>query len=139
MVSEDCAEWLRYARMDIDAAHQLFSNEQNPRQRPVEVILYHCQQGAEKALKAYIVQNGLFPPKSHGLQGLRLMCRQWSPQFDGSRLVGHCTFLDPFAVIVRYPYHNISLDSVHAARGINSSKRIYNFVCERLGLKKYYS
>jgi len=53
MISKDCLEWLRYARMDIDAAHQLFSQQQNPRHRPIEVILYHCQQGGEKALKVF--------------------------------------------------------------------------------------
>ena len=139
MVSKDCLEWLRYARMDIDAAHQLFSQQQNPRCRPIEVILYHCQQGAEKAFKAYLVQNGLFPPKLHALQDLRLMCKQWNVQFDNTRLVGHCAFLDPFAIIVRYPKHNIPLDSAHAARGLNSSKRVYDFICVCLNLKKHYA
>ena len=68
MASQDCLEWLRYESMDIDSAQQLYTQQQNPRQRPIEIILYHCQQGAEKSLKAYMVQNGLFPPKTHALQ-----------------------------------------------------------------------
>ena len=82
MASNDCLEWLRYASMDIDAAQQLYSQQQNPRQRPIEIILYHCQQGAEKALKAFMVQNGHYPPKTHDLQDLRLICRQWDIRFD---------------------------------------------------------
>ena len=138
MVSNDCLDWLRFASMDIEAAEQLYEQQQNPRQRPIEIILYHCQQGAEKALKAYMVQNGQFPPKIHELQELRLICKQWNPKFDNIRLINHCAFLDPFSVAIRYPKHNITLDSAQAARGLNSSKRIYDFVCERLSLAKVY-
>ena len=138
MVSKDCLEWMKFACADINAAQQLFSQQQNPRQRPIEIILYHCQQGAEKAIKAFIVQNGHFPPKTHELQELRLLCLQWDPCFDNSRLINHCAFLDPFSVVVRYPRHNITLDSSQASRGLNSAKRVYDFVSERLGLGKMY-
>jgi len=138
MVSKECLEWMRYASVDINVAHQLFTQQQNPRQRPIEIILYHCQQGAEKALKAYIVQNGHFPPKTHELQELRLLCKQWDSCFDNARLINHCAFLDPFSVVVRYPRHNITLDSSQASRGLNSAKRVYDFVSERLGLGKVY-
>ena len=138
MANNDCLDWLKFARMDIGAAQQLFSQQQNPRQRPIEVIMYHCQQGAEKALKAYMVNNGYFPPKIHEMQELRIICRQWDAKFDNVRLIGHCAFLDPFAVIIRYPKHNLSLDSLVAQRGLNSTKRIYDFVCERLGLNRVF-
>ena len=138
MANKDCLEWLRFAQMDIDVAHQLFSQQQNPRHRPIEAILYHCQQGAEKALKAYIVNNGQFPPKIHEMQELRIVCMQWDAKFDNARLTRYCALLDPFAVIVRYPKHNLTLDSAIAQRGLNSAKRIYDFVCERLGLDKAY-
>ena len=138
MVSSDCAEWLKYSRMDIDAAEQLYSQRQNPRQRPIEIILYHCQQGAEKALKAFMVQNGRFPPKSHELQELRIICIQWNSRFGSMRLINHCAFLDPFAVAVRYPKHNIILDSHQAARGLKCAKRVHDFVLVHLGEIKAY-
>ena len=139
MVSKDCLEWLMFAKMDISAAHQLFEKQQNPRHRPTEIILYHCQQGAEKALKSFIVQNsGALPPKTHELQELRLLCRNWDIHFDSKRLIRHCAFLDPFAIIVRYPQHSLSLDSGHAVRGIRSAKRTYDFVCNHLGLQKTF-
>jgi len=125
--------------MDITSAQQLFSQQQNPRQRPIEIILYHCQQGAEKSLKAFIVQNGLFPPKTHDLQELRLICKQWDAKFDYTRLSNHCDYLDPYGVVVRYPNFYMSLDSSHATRGLNSAKRIFDFVHKRLGLKEVYS
>ena len=138
MVSRDCLEWIKYASMDINAAQQLYSQQQNPRHRPIEIILYHCHQGAEKSLKSFMVQNGRFPPKTHELQELRLICIQWNPLFSSVRLIKHCAFLDPFAVVVRYPKHNISLDSSHAARGLNSAKRISDFVRGQVGIPLEY-
>ena len=138
MANKDCLEWLRFAQMDIDVALQLFSQQQNPRHRPIEAILYHCQQGAEKALKAFMVGNGYFPPKTHEMQELRIICEQWDIKFKNVRLTKHCAVLDPFAVNIRYPKHNLSLDSIVAQRGLNSAKRIYDFVRDRLGLDRVY-
>ena len=138
MVSKDCLEWLRFARIDIDVAQQLFSQQQNPRHRPIEAILYHCQQGAEKALKAYMVNNGQFPPKIHEMQELRIICTKWDTKFNNVRIIRHSAFLDPFAVVIRYPKHNLTLDSSIAQRGLNSAKRVYDFICERLGLGRVY-
>ena len=139
MVSLDCLDWLKFARMDITAAQDLYSKQRNPRHRPIEIILYHCQQGAEKALKAFIVQHGALTRdlQTHDMQILRQSCARWNTRFNSSRIIGHCANLDPFSVVIRYPKHNISLDSAVAARGINSSKRILDFVCEQLGLQEH--
>jgi len=136
MVSSDCLDWLRFARMDITAAQDLFTKQQNPRHRPIEVILYHCQQGAEKALKAYIIQHRPLTKdlQTHDMQLLRQACARQDAHFNKTRLIGHCANLDPFSIVVRYPKHNLPLDSNLAVRGLNSAKRVYNFVCERLGL-----
>ena len=144
MANIDCLEWLKYARMDIDYAQQGFSQQQNPRHRPIELILYHCQQGAEKALKAFIINNlnaGIVLPRAlqtHDMQIIRQACLQWSKQFNNVRLIGHCAFLDPFGVAIKYPQYNRSVDSSHAARGLNSAKRVYDFVCVQLGMTKIY-
>jgi len=140
MVSSECLEWLRFARMDITAAHDLFTNQQNPRLRPIEVILYHCQQGAEKALKAYIIQHRPLTKDlhTHDMQILRQACALQDVSFNRSRLIGHCASLDPFSVVVRYPMHNFPVDSSLAIRSLNSAKRVYNFVCERLVMDKSF-
>ena len=140
MASQDCLGWLRFANMDIDAAQELFSKPQNPRQRPLEIILYHCQQGAEKALKAYIVQHELLTKnlQVHDLQILRQRCALWNMRFNNQRIIGHCSYLDPFSVTIRYPQHSLVLDSGHAAKGLNSSKRLFDFVNIQLGLKSIY-
>jgi HEPN domain-containing protein len=136
MVSKDCLEWLRFARMDITAAQDLYSKQQNPRHRPIEIILYHSQQGAEKALKAFIIQQVLSIEdlRTHDLQFLRKTCTKWDDSFSKPRVTKHCALLDPFSVTIRYPIHNYPLDSALALRGLNSAKRVFNFVCGRLNL-----
>lgn len=139
MVTDDCLEWLNFARMDITAAQDLFKKQQNPRHRPIEIILYHCQQCAEKALKAFIVQyHGSLKRdlQIHNLQILRGECEQWDNSFLKQRIIDHCSNLDPFSVAIRYPNHTMQLDSALALRGINSAKRIFNFTCQQLGLDK---
>ncbi len=63
-------EWLRFAQMDYDCALYLSTMPLHP--RPYEIICYHCQQTAEKAVKAVIVslgaQGGL--PKIHSISFL---------------------------------------------------------------------
>lgn len=41
-------EWLEFAAMDLDSAQFLLGM----RPVPVEIICYHCEQAAEKLLKA---------------------------------------------------------------------------------------
>ena len=138
MVNSECRDWLRYARMDLTAAQDLFTKQQNHRHRPIEIILYHCQQGAEKALKAFIVQHGLLTKdlQTHDMQILRQACALRNTHFNKSRLIAHCANLDPFSIVVRYPKHNLPIDSKLALRSINSAQRVYCFVCDCLGLDK---
>jgi len=136
MVSVDCLEWLKFARMDITAAQSLYTSQQNPRHRPIEIILFHCQQGAEKALKAFIIQYGVLTHnlQTHKLQLLRQACAKKDIAFDRYRIINHCALLDPFSVTTRYPKHYVHLDSALALRGLNSTRRVYNFVCGQLKL-----
>ena len=43
-------EWLDYATKDLASARFLLKMKPQPR----EIICFHCQQAAEKALKAYL-------------------------------------------------------------------------------------
>lgn len=47
-------EWLEYAEHDLYAA-KLLAESHKP---PFEVIAYHCQQSAEKAIKALLIEHG---------------------------------------------------------------------------------
>lgn len=70
------SEWLDFAYMDLSAAEHLLTM----RPLPVEIICYHCEQAAEKFLKATLVQFDREPPKTHDLK-LRLFL-DWGITFD---------------------------------------------------------
>jgi len=59
------ADWLRYARSDLELARVV---------RPDEVLFeglcFHAQQAAEKALKAVLIAKGVPPPKTHNIRTL---------------------------------------------------------------------
>lgn len=65
-------EWLEFAAMDLDSAQFLLGM----RPVPVEIICYHCEQAAEKLLKAVLVAADVEPPKTHDLIQLCKKCAE---------------------------------------------------------------
>lgn len=59
------SEWLEFAKMDLGAAEYLLT--MHP--LPVEIICYHCEQAAEKFLKAVLVLLSLRPAGPPGRDG----------------------------------------------------------------------
>ena len=57
-------EWLRFVEMDQNTAHHLFET-MHP--KPLEIICFHCQQAAEKAIKALFVLKEIEIVKIHDL------------------------------------------------------------------------
>jgi len=133
-------EWVRFAKNDIDVSIREMERTCNPRHRPYEVILMHCQQSAEKILKAYVIKNNpSINPRiySHDLEAVRMECEKINKKFGSPRLINHLAFLSAF-IAARYPDFTYSIDSSHVTRGLNSAKRIYDFVSEQLGLGKVF-
>src|SRR6266487_4389806 len=70
-------QWLTKAHRDLGAAEQL---SRTPEFR--ETAVYHCQQAAEKALKAFLVWVEIPPPRTHDLADLLLACASSEPTFS---------------------------------------------------------
>ncbi len=64
MHEEDVKEWLRFANMDLNTAKHLFETMYP---KPYEIICYHCQQAAEKFIKAIFVLTQKEIVKTHDL------------------------------------------------------------------------
>jgi len=137
MPHNDVTSWVRYAKNDIDVAIREMDNGNNPRLRPYEIILHHCHQCVEKMLKAYILNSGEIISPIHVLNTLRRTCAKYDKDFDSKRVKDYCAYLDVFWNI-KYPDFTVSVDASHAKRGINSAKRMYDFISERLELGKAF-
>jgi len=68
---------------------------------PYDTVCFHCQQAAEKFLKAYLVFRGQPPPITHDL--LLLLERVRFFDAEAERLREHLALLMPYAVEIRYP------------------------------------
>jgi len=130
----DPVVWMRLARDDM-ATVTLLMTEQRKR---IEVILYHCQQTAEKSLKAYLIDKNVWIGNTHDLILLLKECASMSPSFALKRMINHCAFLNRITPSVRYADLSVSFDSSHVPRAINSAKRVYDLVSVHLGFGKFY-
>ena len=93
--------WIQKAENDLASAHYLMKNMYPV---PTEIVCFHCQQAAEKYLKAFLVYNDQEPPKTHDLIELSKLCSNFNTDF--SQLLPKCGYLLPFAARTRYPSTN---------------------------------
>ena len=89
--------WLAKARNDLLNADNNLQSEKIP----LDTVYFHCQQAAEKLLKAYLVGNGQNHPYTHDLL---LLLEQILPLNDkAEQLRDALAILIPYAVEIRYP------------------------------------
>jgi HEPN domain-containing protein len=120
------AEWVKFAKTDLDVAKQLFEN-MNP--RPLEITCYHTQQSAEKVLKAFLVKSDILPPKTHDLNRLCKMCGDIDETFN--EIADNCTDLNNYSNTPRYPFE-IEILEDDAKIAIEKASEILEWVTEKL-------
>lgn len=121
--------WLRKARSDLGSARKLLAGaEVFP-----DTAIYHCQQAAEKALKAYLVAVDKPPAKTHNLVLLVQECTDVHPGFE--RWMDAAEALTPYATIYRYPDEMEPPDLDEAAAALPVADGIVGFVAEMLSME----
>jgi len=123
------AEWLRYAGNDFETVKIL--SQHHPMQ--LEIICYHCQQAAEKVLKAFLLYNDREPSKTHNLENLVDLCKEISGEFD--EIIEECEYLNPFGVQLRYPF-GLELVESDAIISIQKCEKIYDFIHSKIVLEQ---
>lgn len=89
--------WLNKARHDIETARRAVDHVE-----PItDTAVYHCQQAAEKALKAVLIKRGDSVFKSHDLVALLTKCANSDQAF--AQWVEVAATLTPYATAFRYP------------------------------------
>ena len=90
--------WIERADADFASARYLAKNMHPV---PTGIVCFHCQQAAEKYLKAFLVYNDQEPQKTHELSEIIKQCCKFNTDFSVLNLKSK--FLIPFAVGTRYP------------------------------------
>ena len=98
MSAELVAEWVRKAEEDWIALARL---RRGGLAAVADVVAFHCQQSAEKYLKALIQHEGGEPPRTHQLGTLLDRLATARPEIEELR--DPCERLAPYAVHFRYP------------------------------------
>jgi HEPN domain-containing protein len=119
-------EWIYLAQMDYD--HALKSAD-TFYPAPVEIICFHCQQSAEKILKAYIAANGDTPAKTHDLPALIKHCKRYLSEFDNYATV--CYTLTTYVSDTRYP-PKLSLNESDMKLALSNTCKILEFTKSKL-------
>ena len=94
--SELVRRWLDAARADLMAARNCVDG---PHYLP-GIAAYHCQQAAEKLVKAVLIHRGMEPARSHDIDTLIGRLPEADPSRQTLEDLGRFT---PYAVAFRYP------------------------------------
>jgi HEPN domain-containing protein len=119
-------EWIDYSLADLEAARFLFGM----RPARLEIICYHCQQSAEKSMKAIIADFDHIIPRTHNLVDLTKVVSELSelPDFVKTDLRS----LNGFDSRFRYPRHPELVESV-AREALAAAERVLSAVKTILG------
>lgn len=123
-MNPETKQWLDMADVDLGVAKHLMENYYP---KPLEIICYHCQQAAEKAIKALVVSCGLKGgiPKLHDLSFLLNQVKNLV-KID-EKYYDYADTLNPYGVSVRYP-NELYLEERHAKEAVQYAGEILDWI-----------
>ncbi|MGD0091260.1 MAG: HEPN domain-containing protein [Planctomycetota bacterium] len=120
--------WVTKAEHDLLTARTMLGTETPP----ADVVCFHCQQCAEKTLKAFPVLRDQDFPKTHDLKELLVLCERHDAGF--ATLRDNAAGLTDYAVQPRYAddWRDIPVDE--ASKALALARHAMEFVLPRLRL-----
>lgn len=119
------AEWLRWARADLQVAALTDDERIAP-----QITAFHAQQAAEKALKALLVQEQIDFPRTHSIGALLAILGE-AGITDAQELVD-ATGLTRYAVSARYPGEGEPVDPEEAQDAAVIAARVFDWVAAQI-------
>lgn len=119
-MNQETKQWLDMADMDLGVAKHLMENYYP---KPLEIICYHCQQAAEKAIKAVVISQGTKGgmPRLHDLSFLLNQVKNFVKIEE--KYYDYADALTPYGVAVRYP-NELFIEEHHAKEAIQYAEEI---------------
>ena len=118
----EISQWLVKADHDLRSARQLFSADPPL----LDTAVYHCQQTAEKALKAYLTLMDTPFQKVHVLPVLVEQCMESDPTFE--ELLDIADLLTPYAIAFRYPGDVLEPEKDEVCEALEAAQKVLSFV-----------
>lgn len=130
-IQRDVAEWLRFVKMDQNTACHLFES-MHP--QPLEIICFHCQQAAEKAIKALFILKEIEVIKIHDLAILLYKIEAFFSVPVAVKNAGDD--LTPFAATFRYP-QSPDIDEALTRKALADMETVITWCKEQIVLAGY--
>ncbi len=122
---QETKEWLTIAKTDLAASRKLAGDTEFATQS-----VFHAQQSAEKAIKAFLVWHQLRFKKDHDLGYLGDIAIE--KDITLSNLIDEAVSLNPYAVTARYPGFDDEIESLEVEAAILLAEKIFNEILSRL-------
>lgn len=119
---DEVQQWLVKSLHDLGAARILLRSDEVY----LDIVVFHCQQSVEKALKAYLTYEAVLFKKTHNLVALLLLCVPFNESFSGWQRVMET--LTPYAVDHRYPGDALELERDEAEFALESAAAFIDFI-----------
>jgi HEPN domain-containing protein len=119
-------EWITKAEHDLGMAELAIANKPEYK----DLICFHCQQSAEKYLKAYLIRLDISFKKSHSL--IYLLDLLAAGENVPDSLYGTAEILEDFGVEVRYPGNGIELNQEDVHEAFQAALKIKEFIKEKM-------
>ena len=123
---EEVRQWLTKSRRDLKVASVLLAIDE----LLLDSVVFHCQQAAEKAFKAYLTYLGQAFRKTHDLDVLVDLCSLSEPRFNDLREMAN--ILTPYAVEFRYPSDVLEPERSEAEEALAMAESVLSFVVRLL-------
>ena len=124
----DVKAWLVKAWRDLETARRAATG-----QPPFyDVAVYHCQQAAEKAVKAFLAHHGKACEKTHDIEVLVDLASELHASF--SKLADAADVLTPYATRFRYPNATFAVEPepTEYEEAVQYAQAVYDFVLNLL-------
>ena len=121
-VSEEVKAWLYKAGSDLLAAQILIGHSEFA----LGPAAFHCQQAAEKTLKAFLISRAVPFDRVHSLVYLLDLCEVEEPTL--ATLREETERLSPYAVEIRYPGDIIEISAEAARQAFAAARAVWRKV-----------
>jgi HEPN domain-containing protein len=119
-------EWLKLADDDLSIAEVIMQTES-----PVFwAIAFHCQQAAEKSLKAFLAYNEFHVKKTPDIEFLIKLSTQFQPEAEQFMAAG--AILTDYAIDSRYPAPKFEITRDKADEAIEIARNIFEYILKAL-------
>jgi len=123
---KEIISWLIKSRHDLGSAERLMEGD-TPY---LDTAVYHCQQAAEKAVKAYLRYHAIPFEKTHNLVSLVSLCFSLEPGFEQWK--DTAAVLTPYATEFRYPGDVLEPTPEEANRALTQARAFVRFIMDHL-------